>query len=198
MKKELLGEGAEAKVFKKGSSVIKERLVKRYRLQGIDAKLRRTRTRREAKILESVRKIGVPAPVLIKADEAAMQIEMSFLEGERVRDVLAKKPHVAFEIGQVVGRLHKHDIIHADLTTSNMVYKEKLHLLDFGLSFVSAKVEDKAVDLHLLDRALESKHHELYADCIPLVFEGYEKEYPGAKKVLERLKVVQKRGRNKK
>jgi tRNA A-37 threonylcarbamoyl transferase component Bud32 len=33
-----------------------------------------------------------------------------------------------------------------------------LKIIDFGLSFVSDKVEDKAVDLHLFSEAVESKH----------------------------------------
>jgi TP53 regulating kinase-like protein len=73
----------------------------------------------------------------------------------------------------------------------------EVHFIDFGLSFVSEKIEDKAVDLHLLDRALESKHHEIYKECISAVIEGYKQGNPGWSEVLERLEKVEKRGRNK-
>lgn len=198
MEKELIGHGAEAKLFKVEGRVVKERPAKGYRLPVIDQKLRGQRTRREAKILASLQKANIPAPQLIKMCDESMKIDMSFIEGPKVRDVLHEKPHLAREIGQKVGLLHQNDIIHSDLTTSNMLLKDdKIHLIDFGLSFVSKKIEDKAVDLHLLDRALESKHHEIYKDCINQVLEGYKETYSDAEKVLQRLNVVQKRGRNK-
>lgn len=195
---ELIGHGAEAKLFKVDGRVIKERPAKGYRLPVIDQKLRGQRTRREAKILEALQKVNIPAPTLIKMCDETMKIDMSFIEGPKVRDILHEKPHLAREIGQKVGLLHKNDIIHSDLTTSNMILKDQIHLIDFGLSFVSKKVEDKAVDLHLLDRALESKHHEIYKQCMEQVLEGYKETYSDAETVLQRLKVVQKRGRNKK
>jgi len=65
------------------------------------------------------------------------------------------------------------------------------------LSFFSEKIEDKAVDLHLLDRALESKHYKMYPEIFEKVIEGYESIYPDAKHVLERFKAVSSRGRNK-
>ncbi len=193
----LIGHGAEAKLFKVDDKVVKERSAKGYRHPVIDEKLRKLRTRKEAKILESLHKLDIPAPKLLKVCDETMQIDMSFLEGPKVRDVMDVK--YAREIGMRVGILHRSDIIHADLTTSNMILKDnKIHLIDFGLSFVSKKVEDKAVDLHLLCRALESRHHEIYLDCMKEVIAGYKETNPDADKVLERLEIVQKRGRNKK
>jgi Kae1-associated kinase Bud32 len=194
---ELIGHGAEARLFKVENTAVKERPAKGYRLPVIDERLRRQRTRKEAKILESLKKMNVPAPELIKFCDESMKIDMSFLDGPKVRDVM--NVNFAREIGKIVGTLHKNDVIHADLTTSNMIWKDnKIHLIDFGLSFVSKKVEDKAVDLHLLDRALESRHHEIYHDCLKEVLSGYQETNPDAAIVLKRLETVQKRGRNKK
>ena len=198
MEKQILGQGAEAIIFKVDGAVLKERPVKNYRLPIIDEKLRKQRTRKEAKILEKLNGIGISAPKLLNTDDKTMKIEMSFIDGEKVRDILHKKPELAREIGKLVGKLHQNDIIHSDLTTSNMIFNDKLHLIDFGLSFVSQKVEDKAVDLHLLDRALESKHHDIYKECMQKVTEGYKETYSDAQSVLDRLSIVQKRGRNKK
>ncbi len=196
---ELIGHGAEARLFKADGKVVKERPAKNYRLPVIDEKLRKQRTRREAKILETLKSVNIPAPLLLNMCDKSMKIDMSFIDGPKVRDVLHEKPELAREIGQKVGLLHKHDIIHADLTTSNMLLKDdKIHLIDFGLSFISKKVEDKAVDLHLLARALESKHHDIYAECMPQVLNGYKETNPDAPAVLQRLEIVQKRGRNKK
>ncbi|MBI4146778.1 Kae1-associated serine/threonine protein kinase [Candidatus Woesearchaeota archaeon] len=193
----VIGRGAEAIITKVAGAVVKERPCKGYRLSVIDEKLRKQRTRKEANLLEKLEELGIPAPRLLDSDDRSMRIEMSFLDGPKVRDVL--DPVLAFEIGKLVGLLHKNDIVHADLTTSNMILcNEKVHLIDFGLSFVSVKLEDKAVDLHLLDRALESKHHDIYSECLKQVISGYKDAYPTASVVLDRLAVVQKRGRNKK
>lgn len=40
-----------------------------------------------------------------------------------------------------------------------MIYRsEKIVLIDFGLSYIKNSVEDKAVDLYVLERAFVSTH----------------------------------------
>ncbi|MBW2973948.1 Kae1-associated serine/threonine protein kinase [Candidatus Woesearchaeota archaeon] len=196
---EIIGQGAEAILYKEENKVLKDRISKDYRQKDLDTSLRKARTRREAKVLTKLKEIGVPGPELLEMDDKNMQISMSFVEGDKLRDVLHKN-HIELskEIGRKVAKLHANDIIHADLTTSNMILGDEIHFIDFGLSFFSTKEEDKAVDLHLLDRALESKHHEIYEECLKAVLEGYKEAYPDAEKVLKRLEKVQSRGRNKK
>jgi len=156
--------GAEAVVRVENGKVVKERISKSYRHPSIDFKLRRLRTRREAKLLQ---KAGSFVPQVEDVDEKKMTITMSLLEGDLLRDVLAKLGKKEFEkvlvsLGKHIGSLHGKNIIHGDLTTSNVIVKgEEVYLIDFGLGCVSDKIEDKAVDLHLLGQALESKHHDL-------------------------------------
>ncbi len=196
----IIGQGAEAVLRKEENKVVKERVPKDYRLAEIDNKLRSSRTRRESKILAKLEEINFPAPRLRKIDDKQMKIEMDFVPGPLLKEILHTK-HIEFskEIGRKVGILHSNSIIHSDLTTSNMIHcNGEVHFIDFGLSFVSDKVEDKAVDLHLLDRALESRHHDIYKECISAVLEGYKQGNPEWSEVLERLEKVEKRGRNKK
>ncbi len=196
----IIAQGAEAVLRKKENSVVKERIAKEYRHPEIDSKLRSSRTRREAKILQKLEELGFPAPRLQKSDDKKMEIEMDFVPGPMLKEVLHTK-HLEFskEIGRKVGILHSNNIIHSDLTTSNMIHcNNEVHFIDFGLSFISSKAEDKAVDLHLLDRALESKHHEIYKECIAAVMEGYKEGNPEWQPVIERLEKVEQRGRNKK
>ncbi len=195
---EKIGSGAEAVIYLDKDNVIKDRISKSYRLPEIDTKLRRSRTRREAKVIEKLNSIGVPGPKLISMDDNSMKISMSHIKGSKVRDVLAENPiELCKEIGKKVAKLHFNGIIHADLTTSNMILSDEIYFIDFGLSFFSDKAEDKAVDLHLLDRALESRHFSLYPSCWKAVLEGYEKEYNESGLVLKRLEKVESRGRNK-
>lgn len=199
-----IAQGAEAVLFKDRGQIIKERLSKKYRLPQIDESLRKFRTRREAKVLGKLEEMNFPAPHLQEFSDKRMSIIMDFIPGEKLRDVLAAGDgyqELAHEIGQKVGKLHAADLIHGDLTTSNMIKHAEsgeLNLIDFGLSSFSDKEEDKAVDLFLLDRALESKHYQLYPEIFAKVIEGYKEANPGAQKVLERFEAVKKRGRNKK
>lgn len=195
---EVIQRGAEAVIYLDGNKIIKERVSKGYRIKEIDEKLRKTRTRQEAKLLE---KAG-NAPKVLEVSDKTMKIEMEYIKGDLVKDVLDdvskdKRHEICKEIGKRIGDLHKNDVIHGDLTTSNMILNEKgVVFIDFGLGFISKKEEDKAVDLHLLKHALESKHYEHFEDSFEKILEGY-KSYDGAKEVLERLQKVSKRGRYK-
>ena len=125
---------------------------------------------------------------------------MEFLTGPKLRDILNKDNYREYcaQLGWIVAKLHEHSIIHDDLTTSNMiVVSGKIHLIDFGLSFFSERVEDKAVDIHLLRQALESKHQEIWKEAYDAFIDSYKKNYPGYPKVFERLYVVEMRGRYK-
>lgn len=199
-----IAQGAEAVIWRKNAEIIKERFSKEYRLPQIDESLRKFRTRREAKILGKLEEMNFPAPHLQDFSDKRMSLVMDFLPGEKLRDVLAAEDNfqlLAHELGEKIGKLHQENIIHGDLTTSNMIVHEttkELNFIDFGLSFFSEKVEDKAVDLFLLDRALESKHYQLYPQIFEYVLEGYKETYPDFAAILERFEQVKKRGRNKK
>jgi len=191
-----LSQGAEAVLEREGDVVSKIRLAKTYRHPIIDHKLRQFRTRREAKVLS---KLPVPGPKLISVDDKEMIIEMSFVAGEKVRDILspALVTPLAKAIGKIVARLHNAEIVHGDLTTSNMLYHKKLYLVDFGLSFFSCKEEDKAVDLHVLKEALESTHAALWEKAWEGILASYAKECTTSAAVFERLEKVEQRGRHK-
>ncbi|MBW3018430.1 Kae1-associated serine/threonine protein kinase [Candidatus Woesearchaeota archaeon] len=200
---EIIGRGAEAVIRKKkqdGAEIaVKERIKKSYRIDEIDQELRKLRTRKEAKVLETINQV-IPSPKLLKVDEKENLIEMEFVAGEKIRDVLEKEDYIALckQIGMQVAKIHKKNLIHGDLTTSNFILKEgKIYFIDFGLSFHSARIEDKAVDLHLLKQALESKHYTIWKECFEAAINGYTIESDEADDVLKRLEQVEKRGRYK-
>ena len=198
-----IAQGAEAVLHKDNNAVIKERFSKKYRLEHLDKSLRQFRTRRESKVLGKLQDMKFPSPHLIDFCDKRMSITMDFVPGEKLRDVLLRGDDyqiLAAEMGEKIGKLHAHGIIHGALTTSNMIQHQEtreLNIIDFGLSFFSEKVEDKAVDLFLLDRALESKHYQQYPEIFDSVLEGYKEGSPDSKVVLERFIAVRNRGRNK-
>jgi TP53 regulating kinase and related kinases len=192
-----IGRGAEAVVFydEKTDTVHKTRPQKQYRLAVIDAILRKRRTKMEASILEKLAKKGVLVPKLITKDTDALVME--FLEGMQVKELLDTHVDLAEAIGRVVAQVHALDIVHGDLTTSNMILKDKkVYLIDFGLSYHSKRIEDKAVDLHLFLQALESKHFRV-KDMAWLLFKKGYAEYAKSEEVLKQLDVVEMRGRHK-
>lgn len=192
----LIGKGAEAELYLENNVVVKKRIKKNYRISEIDLPLRKTRTRREAKILQKLPK-EVLSPKLINMDDKNMEIKMSFIKGEKVRDILDTNLDLCEEIGEKIAIMHNFGIIHGDLTTSNMIFNTHVYFIDFGLSYFSEKIEDKAVDLHLIRQALESKHYKVYEKAFSLVLIGYKKKSKNFEEILKRFKKVEERGRNK-
>lgn len=192
--------GAEAVVEKVTAlRVRKTRLQKLYRHPVIDNKLTKQRTRAEAKILTTLERHKINAPKLHSVNEQERYLEMEFIKGEKLRDVLTKKNALFFakQLGEILALMHNANIIHNDLTTSNiMVRLHKVVLIDFGLSVVSLRTEDKAVDLHLLHQALESYHHTISDDFFKVVLKEYKTKATDTA-VLSRLIDVEKRGKNK-
>jgi len=196
MRQKIIGRGAEALLIHSGSKLIKQRVAKAYRHPELDKKIRIRRTRSEAKLLEKASKlVNVPKVISVKETE----IDMQYIKGKKLSEWLDKMPlkeqiKICYQLGEQIAILHSNDIIHGDLTTSNMILsKEKIFFIDFGLGFHSERIEDKAVDLHLLRQALESKHFKNWSDLFAAVIEGYKKL--GNIAVLEQFKKVESRGR---
>lgn len=196
----LIAQGAEAKLFSDGETILKQRFEKEYRHPLIDNLLRKQRTRQEARILERLNMAGFTSPKITDFDDRKMEIRMQQIKGVLLKDVLHEK-HLEFsrEIGMKIAELHNKNIIHGDLTTSNMILgmDNKINFIDFGLSFISDKIEDKAVDIHLLKQALESKHYLIFEECFREAVDAYRENGISSDQVLERLDKVEKRGRNK-
>lgn len=197
----IIHQGAEAILYlDKDKTLIKERIKKGYRVEQIDYKLRKFRTRREAKLLRNVQ---IPVPEVFYVDENNMKIKMEFLKGDVIKNILdktsfLKRKSICKQIGQNIAKIHNNGIIHGDLTTSNMIWKKKqVYFIDFGLGFMSEKIEDKAVDLHLLKQALEAKHHKNFKQCFSSVLKGY-KQSKNYQSIIQKLKAVESRGRYKK
>ena len=199
MKKEmkLLSQGAEAKIYLDKDIITKHRFEKTYRHPEIDKRLRKSRTKRESKVLQKLEDAKFPAPRLLDTDSFET-IRMQNVKGKKVRDILEKDhKKLSREIGKKVALLHNLTIIHGDLTTSNMILEKEIYFVDFGLSFFSHKIEDMAVDLHLLKQALESKHYKIFEEAFDEVLKSYMKYAEKGEEVLKRLEKVETRGRYK-
>src|SRR3990167_5037209 len=103
MTKTLIAQGAEAKLFLDGNTILKNRFRKSYRIKEIDEKLRGFRTRREAKILQKLQAINFPAPRLIKNDEKE-NLVIDNIGGKLVKEVLENSDYkkLCSEIGKKI------------------------------------------------------------------------------------------------
>ena len=201
----ILKRGAEAILYLSnyfGEKVlVKERIRKSYRLMEIDNFLRKFRTRKEVKLLTEARKIGVSTPKVLDVDEKKGKIIMEFIDGILIKEFFDKARRkevveMSSKIGELVGKLHSFNLVHGDLTTSNMILKNKIiYFIDFGLGEFSNRIEDKAVDLRLLHDAINATHPNLLKLIWKNILKGYKKEYKNAKEVLIQLEKIKKRVR---
>jgi tRNA A-37 threonylcarbamoyl transferase component Bud32 len=207
MTKKILSSGAEAVIYLENNKITKQR------------------TKAETKILKKAGEIiNVPLP---EDQKEIDKIIMPFIDGLKLSDNLdsfeeKEQEKIMVELGKTVAKLHKENIIHGDLTTSNMIYvKEKseindsssgragntehlgdgggkIFIIDFGLGYFNGKYEDKGVDLHLLKQALEAKHFKNWKTLFKEFEVGYLSIEPKeGQKVIDKLKAIEKRGRYK-
>lgn len=195
--------GAEARLdsarWMERDVVVKQRVVKGYRHPELDRSLQSFRIRNEVRLMLEARRAGISVPIVYSVDLEGNRIMMEEVPGMRVKDALQDAAvdgdAVCREIGSIAGRLHANDIVHGDLTTSNMLLDgERIVLIDFSLGGKSSETEDKGVDMHLLEEAFHSAHHQR-AELYETVKGSYESSYAGGADVLHKVREIERRGR---
>jgi TP53 regulating kinase-like protein len=84
------------------------------------------------------------------------------------------------------------------MTISNVLSEDgKLVMIDFGLGDFSGEIEDKGVDLLLLNRAMRSTHYSFHAVLFKAFLKGYAKTVgkKRADETLQKMREIEKRGR---
>ncbi|WP_091698581.1 bifunctional N(6)-L-threonylcarbamoyladenine synthase/serine/threonine protein kinase [Methanobrevibacter gottschalkii] len=190
---DLIAKGAESNIVKSNylgeKAVLKDRIPKGYRIAEIDDKIRRARTKEEAKLLSDAKRAGVKTPILYDINLEEKSILMEEIKGKMVKDVMDED--LAFKIGVEIAKLHAADIIHGDITSSNMMLQDgKLVFIDFGLGKYSNLDEDKAVDLLVLKKSLQSIDYNLASKYFDCVLVGY-----GDENMVNKISDIESRGR---
>lgn len=204
----LIKKGAEANLYlmdwQNRKVIVKKRLPKKYRPSRLDEQIRTYRTVHEPLLMHGAKQAGVPTPVIYQVNVKEATIIMEFIEGMQVKESLnsqseKERESICLRIGKSIGKLHRSGIVHGDLTTSNMILKseEKIVFVDFGLGEKTNELEARAVDLHLMKRALQSTHFRFAEECFSAVMEGYASvmEAQTAREVFEKIKEIERRGR---
>nr|XP_012223450.1 PREDICTED: TP53-regulating kinase isoform X1 [Linepithema humile]XP_012223451.1 PREDICTED: TP53-regulating kinase isoform X1 [Linepithema humile] len=225
---ELIAQGAEARLYKGlylgKATLMKERFVKNYRHSELDTRLTKDRIRAETRAIIRAKAAGIPTPALYLVDSHRRRIYMEYVENatilkQFIDDNIAGKTDVDHlldfigrGLGTLIARMHSKDIIHGDLTTSNILLKNDWNeppcdnqsepethfvMIDFGLARVDSTLEDKAVDLYVLERSLLSAHSEV-TTLFSRIFQSYRQQYLSKQQctqVLAKYRQVQARGR---
>jgi len=184
-------QGAEATVTIGEATVEKERAARTYRHPALDERLRRRRTRQEARLLHEGRVEGVPTPVVHDVDPAVGTLVVGRVGDRELRDSLDGATVRA--VAGHLATLHRAGLVHGDPTTRNVrVDDDRASLLDFGLGYYSRDAEDHAMDLHVLRQSLAGTADDP-APLLDAVLDAYEDA--GDPAVLDRLAAVEGRGR---
>lgn len=185
---------AEAIVEIEGDLVHKWRVEKRYRVKELDKRIRKERTKSEAKLISEARRKGVPTPIIFDVNE--YELVMEKIEGNLAKEVI--NAAISERIGESVGILHRNGIIHGDLTTSNIIVAEaendRIYLIDFGLAFIESSTEARGVDIHVFFQSLKGTH-ESHEQLKKSFIKGYKRTFPQASHVLKRAEEIDRRGR---
>lgn len=184
-----LAEGAEAKIYlieqESKKLILKERMPKKYRAKELDDEILKKRVKSEFNILQKANKVvNVPKVYFIED----YKIIMEYLDLPEAKIILKKDNSILKIIAKNVSKMHSHNIIHGDLTLCNILFdvdENKPYFIDFGLSYISTKLEDKAMDLEVFREILIADFSEKHwQDFI----EAYDN-----KDILKQLEKIQKR-----
>ncbi|RQM13497.1 hypothetical protein DD237_003780 [Peronospora effusa] len=210
---QLISQGAEANVFETNfagrACVIKERVKKSYRLSMLDKKLSHRRLVQEVRCILKCRRAGVFTPIIFLVDENMSRLYLEKVQGGSLKDYLRRAHKIdakygplalkkAYQIGEAIAKMHDADIVHGDLTTSNMMQSSddatNVTMIDFGLANSQPLPEDKAVDLYVMERAFASTHvnSEL---LVEEVLRAYRATSRRSDSIFQKLSQVRMRGR---
>ncbi|CAL1279479.1 unnamed protein product [Larinioides sclopetarius] len=221
---QLISQGSEAKVYKGQflgkPSILKERFVKKYRHPELDKSLTCERIRAEVRALNKCHEAGIKCPAVYFADIESrciilQEITNSITVKEYLKSILGNQgsteintsSSLAQKIGSSIAKMHKNELVHGDITTSNMLLKSdklnefssaenfEVYFIDFGLAKRDVVAEDKAIDLYVLERVISSSHPNSDKFYTAILSEYMRVLGNQSKAVADKLEEVRARGR---
>ncbi|KAL6739607.1 hypothetical protein Aduo_013041 [Ancylostoma duodenale] len=211
-------QGAEARIYTctylGRPAIMKERFVKKYRHSILDQRLNKARMRNELKGIVKAQELGISTPAVYFVDSHSNKIIMQRIDGCTANHWIESRrekegdseqflaDNIAFgkALGEAIARMHLGNLVHGDLTTSNVILTdsdfERPIFIDFGLASLGKVLpEDKGVDLYVLERAMISTHinSEKMFESVLEGYRGFNAKQGDA--VIKKLDEIRMRGR---
>ncbi len=182
--------GAEAKIVLFKDVVIKERIKKGYRHEILDETLRKERAKAEVRIIKRLREIGLNVPKVLEHKDFVIKMER--IKGVTFADLQHFPENLVKELASYIAKMHNHDIIHGDLTLRNILlaHDNKIYFIDFGLSFISSRYEDKGTDLYVLEETSRTT-----AFPLDIFYKEYFSKVRNSHLIKSRLEKIRRRRR---
>jgi len=194
-------QGAEATVSFEGDTVVKRRRPRSYRHPDLDARIRRERTRREARLTSAARRAGVSTPLVRDVDARETTLALQYVGATDLDGALS--PATVRAVGRHLATIHDAGFVHGDPTTRNVRVAEsgpevdtarRVFLIDFGLGYHTRHEEDHAMDLHVFAQSLAGTADD--PDRLAAAAEdAYREASERGGAVLDRLREIEGRGR---
>ncbi len=143
-------------------AIRKIRPPKGYRIGEIDRAIRKSRTRKEAKVMHELKRYGVRTPIIYDLDD--FEILMEEINGPTLADVLNdmeshEVADVLRRIAEIASRIHSSGFSHGDFTTGNVILQDgEIVLIDWSMAEQDATVEDMAVDIEMFEETFVAAH----------------------------------------
>lgn len=189
-----LAKGAEAELYvvKYGgkNAVMKRRVRKKYRLEALDSRVRSSRTKREARTMAAVKRLGVRAPLLFAADLRKSELVMEKIDGKLLLNVPAAGMRLFEKCGEELALMHEQGVVHGDFTSSNVMVENcgDIVFIDFGLANFSESLEEQATDVLVFKKSVGKKQFEAF-------LKGYRKKSKKFNAVMRQVSEIERRGR---
>lgn len=179
-------------------AISKRRVGKGYRIEELDRRLRKERTRKEVRLLSLAKNLGVLTPYIYFLMLEEGTLIMEYVRGPRLKDIFdaAVEDNEGWKtlisaslekIGRDVGRLHAGGITHGDLTTSNMLlYREGAEELH-SAARSGELIEPDEISIYYIDLSLGEKDASLekLGEDLDVFFKAFESTHPSLLPYLE-------------
>ncbi len=138
---------------------------------------------------------NIMAPNIYEINVTDKYLIMNYFDANSFKKTIKKHKDKIKLMASGVAKLHNSNIIHGDMTLENVLFDEKKQepiFIDFGLSFVSTRIDDFATDLFVFKETLLADFDEQYWN---LFIKQYEKEI-NKKEILKQFEKIEKRRKN--
>jgi Kae1-associated kinase Bud32 len=199
----LFRKGAEAEIdvinFMGTEAVRKTRVVKNYRLPELDGELRKSRTKKEVRLINEVKGLGILTPFIEYLDLIKGVIVMEYVKGCRLKDFIDEIASgegagqekllgaVITRIGMDVGKMHANGITHGDLTTSNMLFYEKDADEMKNIAAKGKTIDPDDIPVYFIDLSLGERRAGLenMGEDLDVFFKAFDSTHPALMEYVE-------------